>query len=195
MMVFRKKQIVVVSLIIMIIVAGYLNWSYQKEFGDYPIVTDDNENSSERLGEAELVMNHDDDEVIETGTESETAETNNRNVDRYFLEAHMDKERARSEAFEVLESIVNNENSTEQAKEKAQEQMMVLSKVIEKEAILENLIKAKGFDDVVVYLDEGIVNVILPEGTLSSAKVAQIQDIIVSQTGLSADNIKIMEKS
>ena len=56
---------------------------------------------------------------------------------------------------------MNNENSTEEAKQKAQEQMMALSKAIEKEAYIENLIKAKGFDDVIVYLDEGIANIIL----------------------------------
>jgi|LSQX01.3.fsa_nt_gb stage III sporulation protein AH len=191
MMVLKKRQIVIVSLIIMILIAGYLNWSYQNELDNYPIVANDVEDAPERLGEAELVIN--DDISVEEQDSSIVADS--KDINRFFLEAHMDKERARSEAFEVLEEIVNNENSSEETKINAQEQMMALAKSIEKEAIIENLIKAKDFEDAVVFFDEGVVNVILPSGTLSSAQVAQIQDIVVSQTGLSADNIKIMEKS
>ena len=191
MIVLKKRQIVIVSLIIMILLAVYLNWSYQNELDNYPIVANDVEDAPERLGEAELVIN--DDISVEEQDSSIVADS--KDINRFFLEAHMDKERARSEAFEVLEEIVNNENSSEETKINAQEQMMALAKSIEKEAIIENLIKAKDFEDAVVFFDEGVVNVILPSGTLSSAQVAQIQDIVVSQTGLSADNIKIMEKS
>ena len=191
MMVLKKRQIVIISLIFMILIAGYLNWSYQNELDNYPIVANDVEDAPERLGEAELVIN--DDISVEEQDSSIVADS--KDINRFFLEAHMDKERARSEAFEVLEEIVNNENSSEETKINAQEQMMALAKSIEKEAIIENLIKAKDFEDAVVFFDEGVVNVILPSGTLSSAQVAQIQDIVVSQTGLSADNIKIMEKS
>ena len=113
----------------------------------------------------------------------------------FFIDYKLERDRLRSQEADYLRELINNPNASIESKEKAQQDLIALSQKVEKEMVVENLIKAKGFDDVVVYLDEGIVNVILPEGTLSSAKVAQIQDIIVSQTGLSADNIKIMEKS
>lgn len=60
--------------------------------------------------------------------------------------------------------------------------------------IIENLIKAKGFQDAVVMIDNGIVNVIVQTDKLSEEEVAQIVDIVSRQTGVSLDNIKIMTR-
>lgn len=60
--------------------------------------------------------------------------------------------------------------------------------------IIENLIKAKGFQDAVVMIDNGIVNVIVQADKLSEEEVAQIVEIVSRQTGVSFDNIKIMTR-
>ena len=59
---------------------------------------------------------------------------------------------------------------------------------------IENLIKAKGFQDAVVLIDNDTANVIVQADKLSEQEVAQIQDIVTRQTGISIDNIKIMNR-
>jgi len=75
---------------------------------------------------------------------------------------------------------------------KAQEELIAIAKNIDKEGAIENLIKAKGFKDALVFINEGNVNVVVKTDGLIQTQAAQIQDIVISQTGVSADKIKIV---
>ena len=63
------------------------------------------------------------------------------------------------------------------------------------EAQIESLIIAKGYADCVAYMsDAGIsVAVASPEGGLQQEDVAVIADIVMTQSGLSMDNIRVVE--
>ena len=65
---------------------------------------------------------------------------------------------------------------------------------IEKESTIENLVKAKGYEDCIVFLDETGASVVVKTGNLDSASVAQIKDIVVARTGLKASEITISSK-
>ena len=69
--------------------------------------------------------------------------------------------------------------------------MINLVKLSEKEMIIENLIRAKGFNDVIVFIHDGYVNAIVDSEELSPGDAAQIQDIIFKETGVSLDKISI----
>ena len=60
------------------------------------------------------------------------------------------------------------------------------------ELIMEGLIKAKGFEDVIVTTSNTNVNVIVKSTELQSSQVAQIVSIVQEQTSKSIDNIKII---
>ncbi|HAA63745.1 MAG TPA: stage III sporulation protein AH, partial [Thermoanaerobacter sp.] len=90
--------------------------------------------------------------------------------------------------------IVENKNTSEATRDEAQRQIIKLTEITNQEMIIENLIKAKGFQDAVVMIDNGIVNVIVQADKLSEEEVAQIVEIVSRQTGVSLDNIKIMTR-
>jgi|GEM_PF-206340 len=204
MMVVQKKHVVLVALAIMILIAGYLNWAYRKEMNSLPTMTaQEDELAQKKLGEAQLVHNNLDgsaqqdenshQENQESKSDEVVADVDADNDNRYFVEAKMDKESARSEALDILKSIVEDEKSPVDSKTKAQNEMVAIAKAIDQEAIVENLLKAKGFQEVVVFINEGNVNVVVKaEGELVPAQVAQIQDVVISQTNVSADKIKIV---
>ncbi len=195
MFVFKRKQIVLVALFIMILVAGYLNWSYKEEMNAIPTMNEDSGlELSKNLGEAQLVNSDIEKEGPTEGEEEEPIVVDTGSSNAYFIEARMEKESARSEALEVLREIVDNENSPEETKVVSQTQMIDIARKIDTEAVIENLIKAKGFEDVVVFVNEDMVNVVVQSSGLIPSQVAQIMDIVIDQTQISHDKIKIMEK-
>ena len=69
--------------------------------------------------------------------------------------------------------------------------MISITDVAEKETAAEILLEAKGFEDVVVSIDEGTVDVVVNTQELSQAQRAQIEDIVVRKTGVLPENIVI----
>ena len=63
---------------------------------------------------------------------------------------------------------------------------------MEMELVTEGLIKAKGFDDVIVTSSSSCINVIVKSANLTSGEVAQIVSIVQEQSNASLDNIKII---
>ena len=67
-----------------------------------------------------------------------------------------------------------------------------MAKLTESETRIESLIKAKGFEDAVIYISDGKVSAIIKSQELDGAGVAKIVDIISEQTGITAENIKVI---
>lgn len=171
MTVIHRKQIVLAVLVLMVAVAGYLNWRYEANGSNdiEPVSKVSNDSKDENLGEAVMVNNNGD----------------------YFAECRNNREAVRSKSIGVLNEVVNNVNSTQEAKDKAQAEIVNMSKNITDEANIENLIKAKGFDDVVVFINDGSVTVTVSSQGLTAPQTAKIKDVVIEQTG--NNNIKIVE--
>jgi stage III sporulation protein AH len=198
MLVVKRRRVVIIALVVMILVAGYLNWSYRKDTELVPTFTEDTEVSQKNLGEAQLVNGNNVENESESASSSIEEQEDKVVVDTgssnlYFIEARMNKERSRSEALETLQSVVDNANSPKESKIKAQAEAVEIAKAIEKEGIIESLIKAKGFEDSVVFIHNGNVNVVVQSEGLIPSQVAQIQDIILTHTGVATEKIKIVE--
>ena len=101
------------------------------------------------------------------------------------------KEQVRAKNKETLLEIINNVNISEEQKQEAIDGMIALTDIAEKETAAEILLEAKGFDDVVVSITDGMVDVVVNTAELSEAQRAQIEDIVIRKTGISAENIVI----
>lgn len=171
MMVFKRRQVVVVALVAMISIAGYLNWRYTANVNS---TTVDN-----ALGEALFV----------SGTNIEESSDNK----DYFVQARLDRETGRSKAIETLNGIINNESADKTAKSKAAADVAAIAKNTEIETQIESLIKAKGFSDTVVYLNDGNASVVVKSAGLTSQEAARIQEIVMTNAGVNAEAVKIVE--
>lgn len=169
MMVIRKKQLVIAAMAIVIGTAGYIS-AGRKNSGDATAGTS-------YLGEAQLV-----------GSES-AVEVN----EDFFTQARLDREAGRSRSIETFNSIISNEKADLQAKETAQQGVLDLARNTETETAVENLLKARGFDDGVCYINNGMANIVVKTTALDSAGVAKISEIVTEQSGIAAEKIKIME--
>lgn len=139
-----------------------------------------------------------DDERIRTtlAEESEVKEeTTEQKEDSYFEEARLEKQKARDSAITTLKEAVNEENMSDESRDRAAKTIETISSGAIAETRIETLIKAKGFEDCVTLINDKGVNVIVsaPESGLSTADTTKIKDIVVSETGVSPSQIKIVE--
>ena len=182
MMVLKKKEVIATALVVLIGVAGYLNWSYQDT-----IQVSDGESyleDAKKLGEAEFV----------SSPQSEVAETSASPVlDGYFSEAKLSKDNSRSRALEILNETAVNESFDGDVRRQAQDKIVSIAENTEKETIIENLAKAKGYKNISVYIDGESVEIIVKKDNFSSDDAKTIKEIVTSELDTSAKNIKIIE--
>lgn len=124
-------------------------------------------------------------EAVETGTVS-AAGTD------YFKAFREERESVRALEIEYLDEIISTAGEDSETLTDAQQQKLSLVNSMEAELTVENLIRAKGFRDVAVTFHSGTVNVIVDTDTLSEEQVAQILDIVLRETGETAENVKVI---
>lgn len=110
----------------------------------------------------------------------------------FFATYRVDREETRQQEILYLDAIIANASSSAEAKQTAEAKKAEIVALMEKELVVEGLIKAKGFEDVVVSTTTSAINVIVKSAELQAEEVAQIVEIIQSQTEYSLDNIKII---
>lgn len=122
--------------------------------------------------------------VVETGGNVTTA--------NFFSTYRSDRESVRSEEIKYYDAIIASAESSAEAKSSAETKKADLIKAMETELVTEGLIKAKGFEDVIVTSTTSNVKVVVKSAELTKSQVAQIVDIVKEQTGLAIDYIKII---
>ena len=170
MVVFKRKQVVIAVIFCMILAAGYINWAYQPDADSQTVSNDD----TQYLGEAEMVNAN----AEKTNAANETKTT------------------ARNKAMELLNDIVNNPSADEASKTSALSQLAQMADNMEKEGICEGILNSKGIGEMVVYIADGAATVtVKTDKELTADVVAKITDVILSNTNIAADKIKISKMS
>lgn len=219
-----KRPAIIGLLIVLLVFTGYLNHQLtqqalrktSKEYQKYEAMEkakfyDDNQFAEE--SENNLDMEIVDSEIVDKEIEKEEEEnleavinTSNENIEEvinqeaasrgknYFVEYRLSRDKLRANLVDRLSEIVNNTNTDEKTTAEAQEEIMNIGKVSEKELQIEGLIKSKGFEDALVFLTDKDVKVIVSSEKLSEQEMVKILDILKSETEYDMNNIKIMKK-
>ena len=207
----KKNQLMITALAIMLAIAGYLQFAGTNlEEEEYLAV----DNVADRVSytevesldsEVEIVM----DDYLETGMTTVTEDLSLAEVQpeageipgeavftsangvAVLSEAKLLKEQVRAKNKETLLEIINSDGLTDAQKQDAVDTMVQMTGVAEKETAAEILLQAKGFDDVVVSINEDAVDVVVNLAELTDAQRAQIEDIVKRKTEIGAENIII----
>ena len=124
------------------------------------------------------------------GTSTGTQQTS----DSYFSSIQVNRQRTRDEAIEVLQAVVDNESSTETAKNEALAQISKLADIMEAESNIETLIVAKGFEECVAVISDDKVSIVVKSEGLQAAQISQINEIVYEQCGIKPVNVNIIER-
>nr|WP_302599268.1 SpoIIIAH-like family protein [uncultured Cellulosilyticum sp.] len=109
----------------------------------------------------------------------------------YFAEEKLLRDQSRASQVEKLTQYVANENLDQETKAKAAENLLEIQERIEKESSAEALLRAKGFKEVYVRIDDDGVDVVISKSELTDSDIAQIEEIVNRKTGYSVGKIKI----
>lgn len=181
-----KKQIVLSALILILGGAIYVNYLYGNQEGNLPVAETMNQMQESTLSgeesEGDTVKNYGDTQLV-NGTIEDT----------YFEEVALEKTKSRDEAVETVKSVLENAEASEEEIAQATAKIVALSQQISQENKIEGLIKAKGFENCVVYLGEDSANVVVKTDGLTVEEAAQIKNIILSEKEVAQENISITE--
>ena len=113
----------------------------------------------------------------------------------FFVEYRLQRDRVRGKEVEMLNDMVDNPNVSQEAKQKAEEQLLKLIDMMEKELLVENMLKANGFRDAVFFYRDDMVNVVVQAENLSDQEFLQIAEMVSSATGVNIEHVTVTEHS
>ena len=236
MKLFKKNQIIIYVIALMLVTAGYLNYTTTNDMnsimqtssreeeitemaniGDAQLVSSNvsdennlsnNQNTNNQITDNEDSTNIEDkesntikeenknEEVKENNSNnaSVTTSSNNNSKDDYFTNSKLERNTMYSQMLETYEKVLNSNNSLETQKQSAPDEIKKINNLKNSIMICENLIQTKGFKDVVVFVNDDSVSVVVATTELTKENVAQIQNIIARELKVEVDNIHISNK-
>ena len=212
---FRKNQIIITSLAIMIVIAGYLNFTADQT---KPVKQEAAAETAEKIreqniqaeeaaagAEADITSFPDEDLAsvsaeAESTADTETPEgekvgeavlTSSASAGAFSASAKLNREQVRSKNEASLLEIINNTDISEDMKADAIASMNRMTDRAEKELDAELLLEAKGFKDSVVSINDDSVDVIVGAAEITDEQKAQIEDIVTRKTERNVSDIVI----
>ncbi len=110
----------------------------------------------------------------------------------FFASARSERDSTRESEFLYLDAIMQSEQSTESAKQTAQEQKLTLVSRMEKELAIETLVKARGFEDAIVTIGDSGVSIVVNSTELTEEQANQILSDVMGETTFKATEVKVI---
>lgn len=226
----KKNQVIIYVTALMLVVAGYMNFTANGDLKS-AVQTASSEEELDKManiGDAQLVSSN----VVSSNIVSENQESisngivniekdnttnteNNNNVtnegknqnnivetstkvsnsdENYFSTSKLERDTMYSQMLETYENILNSSNSLETQKQSATEEIKKINDTKNSIMICENLIKTKGFEDSIIFVNGESISIVVKDNQLTAEKVAQIQNIISREMNAKVENIHISNK-
>ena len=184
----KQRGIVIVSLVMCLVILGSANYIYtrsQNEIPDIPSAQDPAANQGD---------SNPDSTGSNTNTPDESSNTSVSAQSNYFVAYRTNRQSIRDMEMRYVQTVSDNQNSDSAVKKEAEERLLEIASLMEKELKIENLIKAKGFEDVIAFVEEGSVNIVIKAEQITSAQATKILKIVVDETGEASQNITIITR-
>lgn len=228
--ILKKNQIIISVIAIMLIAAGYMNYtSNEKQALETAVLTDSEKYAG--IGDATLVSanvadNNDlvnnnegqnitddsaknEDEIKSNEQNTETKENDKNTIqneintsttvtensgDQYFAELRLERDKMYSQMLESYQKILSNNQISETQKEISENEIKKINDTRNAIMIAENLIKNKGFQDLIIFINGDSISIIVKAKELKEEQIAQIQNIISRELKGEIENIHISNK-
>jgi len=219
--IFKKNQVIITALALMLCAAGYLQFSdagkdadgtegnsgYEYQVSDNDMAeTKDDEGVTIHVGNLDSADVND---VQVSEKENNTADAGDNTAEdgehqvgeavmvstvlqgNFTTNARLVREQRRAQSKETLMAVIDNASLSEEQKQDAVETLVNLTTIAEKENAAELLLEAKGFADPIVNISENEVDVVINATSVTDQQIAQIEDIVTRKTGYEVEDITI----
>lgn len=205
--IFKKNQVIISVIAIMLIAAGYMSYTTNNEnVMKTSLLMDEEEYAG--LGDAQLVSSEAVSNNMENVQENETTSENMNSVNSdenvevvdnvakekissYFTESRLERDKMYSQMLESYQKILENNQISDTQREIAQQEVKKINDIRNALMISENLIKNKGFEDIIIFVNGNSVNVVIKAKDLEKEQIAQIQNIVMRELEEDIENIHI----
>lgn len=215
MRILKKNQVIILVTALMLIAAGYLNYTSNFKADDTIQTSSQTEENTEiaAIGDAKLVNSG---EVIEakneinntisnaqqdssSATENENTQTTETSTkatskDDYFVTSRLGRDTMYSQMIESYQKILESTSISEEQKAISSQEITKINDTKNAIMISENLIKTKGFEDVIIFVNDKSISVIVKGENLEQDKIAQVQNIVSREMKAEIENIHISNK-
>lgn len=207
MKIIRKNQLTILVLALMLVTAGYLNYNSNQavttegkvaSIGDATLVSSNVVETKNEIGNAAMIDNNVLSEDNTNNNQTNTIVTTNSEPSEvekgYYTSSKLERDTMYSQMLESYQKILDSTTTTSKQKEEAQKEITQINNTKNAIMISENLIRTKGFEDCIVYENDGSINVVIKKEKLTKEDTAQIQSIIAREMNAKIENIHIMTK-
>lgn len=184
-----KRNVIVAAIVLFVCGAVYMNWSYNKQ----------ETAAGKTLGEAALVGAKGGSDQAAAGKEekqdnAKAEQGASAKESAYFSEARLNRQQARDSAMSLLQQAAKDDKASKETIEDANKAIQTMASNTLTEAQIENLVVAKGYTNCVAFLNDDGIKVVVSgtESGLTDTDVAKIGEIVMDETGLKTDQIKII---
>ena len=231
--ILKKNQIIISVIAIMLIAAGYMNYtSNEKQALETAVLTDSekyagigdatlvsanvadnndlvNNNEGQNIAADSVKSEEKKDEIKSNEQNTENKENNKNTVpnevntstnvtetsgDQYFAELRLERDKMYSQMLESYQKILSNSQISETQKEISENEIKKINDTRNAIMIAENLIKNKGFEDLIIFINGDSISIIVKAKELKEEQIAQIQNIISRELKGEIENIHISNK-
>lgn len=186
---FKRNQIIITLLAIMIAVAGYINYISNIDDKTKEVNAGIEGSNNEIVDIYSNDVDPDDLSLMEPGTAVMTSSGVSGSA--VISEVKINREQIRAANKETLYQIIDNEALDAVSKQAAVNEMIQMTEISEKEMAAELLLSARGYGDCIVTIVDGNVDVVVNTTELTDVQRAQIEDIVKRKTEVPADGIVI----
>ena len=205
----KLKQILLTCIAVLLILVGYLNYNIDNNASENIEVSA--ETNDINIGDVQLVSSIpiENNAIVSNDSlnNTNTANVNSENInsvisnditeetnENYFEETKIEREKMYSEMIETYQKLIDTQETPEDQKAIAAQEISNITKTKNRIMISENLIKNKGFEDVVILINNEIVSVIVKSSILNKEQISQIQNIVQRELNAKISNINISNK-
>ena len=210
--IIKKNQLTILVISLMLVTAGYLNYNETMQvggteiadIGDATLVSSNLSNSAinqinNETNQNEIkdnITNKENEVTSSVSTIQESIQTNTEifSKQEYFSSSKLERDTMYSQMLEAYQKILDSTTTSDKQKSSAQEEINKINKTKNAIMISENLIKTKGFENVVIFQNDDSISVVIDKEELNKEDIAQVQSIIAREMGAKIDNIHIMNK-
>ena len=196
----NTRRVTALTLAAALVVAVYLNWQYAN--ADLPLAGEETTLQvsaevdtppavqDELMTEAEATSG-----IGKNYGEAQLVSVANSSGAEFFEEARLKRDKAHDEALDTIRKTLKSSSLSPEEKKEYTAQIAANLEDLHAENEIETMVKAKGFADCLCFLQSGRADLtVMTSGdALTAAQVAQIRDIVLSKSNVTAQNITIVE--
>lgn len=212
--ILKKNQVIISVIALMLIVAGYMNYTTNEQqvlqtvaltdtkeyadLGDAQLVSaniiQEDSNTEQNQKQNEEIPNNQETEEKDTEKKEETVNTSTGNS-QYFTESRLERDKMYSQMLESYQNILSNSQISDAQKEISENEIKNINDTKNAIMITENLIKNKGFEDLIIFINGDSINIVVKSQELSEEQIAKIQNVVSRELHGDIDNIHISCKT